>query len=203
MEDSGSEIDANWNISIGLSPYSNTLPGTQQNTALKSLAFTPKVSCGAVMPKSIRGSKGEGSEKNVFGGYNVYRNGIRLNGETTTDTVYTDTEKTVDKYLTYQVSAVYSVTGEKFSNKVTVVATGIDGVTSENGVSIKAEGSRLTVLGARQGEQITVCGTDGKLYASTVATDNYTDTIDLSAIAAGVYVVKVGQATFKLNVTLK
>lgn len=203
MEDSGSEIDANWNISIGLSPYSNTLPGTQQNTALKSLAFTPKASCGAVMPRSASGSKGEGSEKNVFGGYNVYRNGIRLNGETTTDTVYTDTEKTADKYLTYQVSAVYSVTGEKFSNKVTVVATGIDGVTSENGVSIKAEGSRLTVLGAHQGEQITVCGTDGKLYASTVATDNYTDTIDLSAIAAGVYVVKVGQATFKLNVTLK
>ena len=105
--------------------------------------------------------------------------------------------------MSYQVSAVYSVTGEKFSNKVTIVASGINGVSGESGVKVKTVGSRLIVLGAHQGDVIAVYSADGKQLSSVIATDDYSQSIDLSAVSAGVYVVKVGRDTFKLSVSAK
>lgn len=204
MEDSGSEVDANWNISIGLSPYSNVLPGTEKKAAKKLPAFQPKRMANADMTFKAVDTKGEASsDKNVFEGYNVYRNGECLNDELTTDTVFTDTKAFSDKYLTYQVSAVYSVAGEKFSDKVTIIATGIDGVNGQNGVTLKVEDGQLIVLGAHNGDRITVASTDGKLIASTIATDDYRQTVSLAAATTGTYIVKVGNATFKLNIKRK
>lgn len=204
MEDSGSEVDANWNISIGLSPYSNVLPGTEKKAAKKLPAFQPKRMANADMTFKAVDTKGEASsDKNVFEGYNVYRNGECLNDELTTDTVFTDTKAFSDKYLTYQVSAVYSVAGEKFSDKVTIIATGIDGVNGQNGVTLKVEDGQLIVLGAHNGDRINVASTDGKLIASTIATDDYRQTVSLAAATTGTYIVKVGNATFKLNIKRK
>lgn len=204
MEDSGSEVDANWNISIGLSPYSNVLPGTEKKAAKKLPAFQPKRMANADMTFKAVDTKGEASsDKNVFEGYNVYRNGECLNNELTTDTVFTDTKAFSDKYLTYQVSAVYSVAGEKFSDKVTIIATGIDGVNGQNGVTLKVEDGQLIVLGAHNGDRITVASADGKLIASAIATDDYRQTVSLAAATTGTYIVKVGNATFKLNIKRK
>ena len=204
MEDSGSEVDANWNISIGLSPYSNVLPGTENKAAKKLPAFQPKRMANADMTFKAVDTKGEASsDKNVFEGYNVYRNGECLNNELTTDTVFTDTKAFSDKYLTYQVSAVYSVAGEKFSDKVTIIATGIDGVNGQNGVTLKVEDGQLIVLGAHNGDRINVASADGKLIASAIATDDYRQTVSLAAATTGTYIVKVGNATFKLNIKRK
>lgn len=204
MEDSGSEVDANWNISIGLSPYSNVLPGIEKKAAKKLPAFQPKRMANADMTFKAVDTKGEASsDKNVFEGYNVYRNGECLNNELTTDTVFTDTKAFSDKYLTYQVSAVYSVAGEKFSDKVTIIATGIDGVNGQNGVTLKVEDGQLIVLGAHHGDRITVASADGKLIASAIATDDYRQTVSLAAATTGTYIVKVGNATFKLNIKRK
>ena len=204
MEDSGSEVDANWNISIGLSPYSNVLPGTEKKAAKKLPTFQPKRTANADMIFKAMDTKGEASsDKNVFEGYNVYRNGECLNDELTTDTVFTDTKAFSDKYLTYQVSAVYSVAGEKFSDKVTIIATGIDGVNGQNGVTLKVEDGQLIVLGAHDGDRITVASADGKLIASAIATDDYRQTVSLAAATTGTYIVKVGNATFKLNIKRK
>lgn len=204
MEDSGSEVDANWNISIGLSPYSNVLPGTEKKAAKKLPAFQPKRMANADMTFKAVDTKGEASsDKNVFEGYNVYRNGECLNNELTTDTVFTDTKAFSDKYLTYQVSAVYSVAGEKFSDKVTIIATGIDGVNGQNGVTLKVEDGQLIVLGAHNGDRINVASADGKLIASAIATDDYRQTVSLAAATTGTYIVKVGNATFKLNIKRK
>lgn len=204
MEDSGSEVDANWNISIGLSPYSNVLPGTEKKAAKKLPAFQPKRMADADMTFKAVDTKGEASsDKNVFEGYNVYRNGECLNNELTTDTVFTDTKAYSDKYLTYQVSAVYSVAGEKFSDKVTIIATGIDGVNGQNGVTLKVEDGQLIVLGAHNGDRINVASADGKLIASAIATDDYRQTVSLAAATTGTYIVKVGNATFKLNIKRK
>lgn len=204
MEDSGSEVDANWNISIGLSPYSNVLPGTEKKAAKKLPAFQPKRMADADMTFKAVDTKSEASsDKNVFEGYNVYRNGECLNDELTTDTVFTDTKAYSDKYLTYQVSAVYSVAGEKFSDKVTIIATGIDGVNGQNGVTLKVEDGQLIVLGAHNGDRINVASADGKLIASAIATDDYRQTVSLAAATTGTYIVKVGNATFKLNIKRK
>ena len=204
IEDSGSDVDANWNIAIGLSPYSNSLPGTQQKAPRKQLAFTPKASVQTALKLASAKAKGNAtSEKNVFKGYNVYRNGDRLNAETTTDTVFVDTKAADAKYLSYQVSAVYSVSGEKMSDKVTIVATGVNGVKAESGVRVKVEGNSLVVLGARSGDKIALYAADGKLIAATVATDDYSQALDIASATAGVYVVKVGADTFKLRVSRK
>lgn len=204
MEDSGSEIDANWNISIGLSPYSNSLPGTKQKSIRQSMGFSPKVASSNVTTlREAKASQSTASEKNVFGGYNVYRNGDKLNEQSLIDTVYVDTKNTSEKYLTYQVSAIYSNTGEQYSNKVTIVSTGVNGVYSENGIKLKVAGNSLEVLGAHQGTHIAVYAANGMLFANTIATDDYCQTIDLSAASEGVYVVKVGQDTFKLKISKK
>ena len=204
MEDSGSEVDANWNISIGLSPYSNTKPGTQQRAPRKALAFTPKCAQTGVSFKAVKAQAGGGSsDKNTFEGYNVYRNGDRLNDVSTTDTTYTDTKAPEGKYLTYQVSAIYSVAGEKMSDKVTVVATGIGSVSGASGVKVKAADGRIAILGAHAGDTIALYTVDGKQLVSAAATDDYTQYVALPAGAAGVYVVKVGADTFKLTVSRK
>ncbi len=204
MEDSGSDVDANWNISIGLSPYSNTLPGTPAKAPRKQLAFTPKANATTALKFTSAKAKGNAtSEKNVFQGYNVYRNGDKLNSEMTTDTTFVDTKSADAKYLSYQVSAVYSVAGEKMSDKVTIVATGIGSVNGESGVKVKVEGSNIVVLGAHAGDRIAIYTADGKQLTSRTATDDYKQTLDIASVTTGVYVVKVGSDTFKLKVSRK
>lgn len=203
MEDSGSSVDANWNISIGLSPYSNSLPGTQAKAPRKALQFVPKRTAAGSAFRTVSAKTATPSEKNVFGGYNVYRNGDRINSAVTTDTTFVDASPADAKYLSYQVSAVYTVAGEKFSDKVTVVATGIGSVSGENGVKVKTEGSSLVITGARAGDRITLYTADGKQLASVVAADAYSQSLDISSVTAGVYVVKVGRDTFKLSVSRK
>ena len=204
MEDSGSDVDANWNIAIGLSPYSNSLPGTQQKSPRKRLSFAPKSEAAAALRfTSARTNGGATSDKNVFRGYNVYRNGDKLNAELTVDTTFVDTKAADAKYLSYQVSAVYSVAGEKMSDKVTVVATGIGSVKGESGVKLAVEGSSLVVLGAHAGDRIVLYTADGKQFASLTAADDYRQTIDIASVATGVYVVRVGRDTFKLKVSRK
>ena len=204
MEDSGSEVDANWNISIGLSPYSNQLPGTQQKAPRKKLVFTPRRTVEAGSPLRVVAAKNAtASDKNAFCGYNVYRNGDKLNADATTDTTYVDTKAADAKYLSYQVSAIYTVAGEKYSDKVTVVATGINSVNGNSGVKVKVADGKLVISGTRQGDHIAVYTTDGKLLASATATDDYSQTLSIPSLAAGVYVVKAGRDTFKLNVSSK
>lgn len=95
LKDEG-EIDANWNISIGLSPYA----------------------------KPKRTAAGQG-ERDVFLGYNVYRTGERL-AEHIDSTSWLDTTDYRGRYLEYQVSADYSLSGEKFSDKVVIMGSGIE-----------------------------------------------------------------------------
>ena len=70
-------------------------------------------------------------------------------------------------------------------------------------MKVKTEGSSLVVLGAHTGDRIALYTTDGKLVASTMATDNYSQSLNIASVGTGVYVVKVGNDTFKLNVSRK
>ena len=99
------------------------------------------------------------------------------------------------------MSAVYAIAGEKFSDKVTVAATGIDGISIDAGVKVMVEGNNLVVLGAHAGDRIALYTTEGKQMASLTATDSYRHDISLATATAGVYVVKVGHSTFKLKIS--
>ena len=88
--------------------------------------------------------------------------------------------------------------GTHADNVVTVVTQN-----GQNGVTLKVEDGQLVVLGAHNGDRITVASADGKLIASDIATDEYRHTVSLASATTGTYVVKVGNATFKLNIKRK
>lgn len=201
IADSGTDIDANWNISIGLSAYSNTLPGSGKKAAKNVRRFVPKQNTGSTVLKSSPIKVTASSDKNVFEGYNIYRNGEKLNGALTIDTAYVDTKPYTDKYLDYQVSAVYSVHGEKFSNKVTIVTSDINGVATMNGLRIEAHHGQLYVYGAHTGSVIKLYAVDGTLLGSTTVTDSYKQTVSLAALSVGTYIVKIDNSIFKVRVS--
>lgn len=199
MEDAGTDIDANWCISIGLSAYSNELPGMNKVATKKAPRFAPRKTADMNTPwKTAHVTNKTASEKNVFEGYNVYRNGDRQNDETMFDTTFVDTKSYNDKYLEYQVSAVYSVSGEKFSDKVTLVTSSIDGTASSNGIRIEAKNALLNVYGATAGSLIKLYSANGSLVSSTPVTDSYKQSVTLLGKPSGTYIVKIGKSTFKL-----
>lgn len=206
MSDSGSDIDANWNISIGLSPYSadGTLKAKKQGeTAAQKLMFAPKaVASNAASMKVAKVLKQETSEKNAFLGYNVYMNGDKLNESMIQGNAYTDNSDVKANYLEYQVAAVYSKTGEKFSNKVTLMTTGINGVESQQ-MKVEIAGNTLRIIGAHTGDKIAVYALDGKTILEDKVGDTYIQDVSLSALNTGTYIVKVGKSNFKVCVSHK
>lgn len=203
MEDSGSDIDANWNISIGLSPYSPTgsLKAKQKVAApSQELMFKPKANVASAPLKVAKATKSATSTKNAFLGYNVYLNGDKLNNSVLSKNTYVDNSNNKSNYLEYQVAAVYSATGESFSNKVTIVSTSIDGVEAEK-FKVEIVDNTLRIKGAHTGDKIAVYAIDGKLIASDVVEDNYIQDVPLSGLTAGTYIVKVGKESIKLRVS--
>ena len=104
-------------------------------------------------------------------GYNVYRNRNRLNSETVKETTYTDGTPADNKYLEYQVSAIYSVSGERYSEPVTLTATGIDGVERYNGLKVAIENGDVHVYGLNAGTQVAMYDTNGTLIYKGGARD--------------------------------
>lgn len=197
MEDSGADIDANWNISIGLSPYSAQLPGVQK-AAGQRRRFVPKATAtGARL--TGKAAQGEtSSTKNVFEGYNIYRNGQKLNATLTTDTTYTDRQPVDGKYLQYQVAAVYSSTGEQKSDKVTLTVSAIGDVEAEGHVRVEAVGTDLHIYGAHAGDALTVISAGGQTVYRGRVDEGYHTVVPMRAHAAGTYVVRVGDAAYKV-----
>lgn len=125
-------------------------------------------------------------------GYNVYRDGVRLNETLLTgcDLAVTDAEHTA----TYNVTAVYTGRGEShFSNGAIASESGIYGI-SADAVKVSAGRSVITVSGA-EGIRVDVYTADGRAVASRIAAD--TENI---SIAAGVYIVRAGSASCKVVV---
>lgn len=201
LEDSDTDIDANWCISIGLSAYSDELPGTQKVASSNGKRFVPKHTAEMNTPwKTAPAKVQNASDKNVFEGYNIYRNGDKLNSVMTSDTTFIDNTSYNDKYLEYQVAAVYSVYGEKMSDKVTIVTSSINGTATSNGIRIEAKNGMLNVYGASEKSIIRLYSADGSLVSATPVTDSYKQSVSLIGKPAGTYIVKVGKSTFKLNI---
>ena len=200
MKDSGTDIDANWNISIGLSPYAPASSAKARKQGALALAFKPKANASAAPLKVAHVAQGATSQKNAFLGYNVYLNGDKLNRRLISGNSYTDKSAVVGNYLEYQVAASYSVTGEQYSNKVTLVVTSIDGVTADK-LKVTVAGSTLRIVGAHTGDKVAVYAADGKLVVNSVVTDDYVQNISLSSLTTGTYIVKVGHDTVKVRVS--
>ncbi len=125
-------------------------------------------------------------------GYDVYRDGVKINAELVEECEYTDTEAT-DGEHTYVVVTVYTTGSSAPSNAVTIIYDGITDATAA-GIAITAGKGTITVTGA-EGKLLTVAAADGKLYFNGAAAA--TQTI---AAPAGIYVVKAGQKIAKVAV---
>lgn len=97
-------------------------------------------------------------------GYNVYRDGLRLNASPITATKYTD-NRSVDTDVTYSVKAVYNTGESRAANAVWDAASGIIGVGEDNGsaqVRIYDLSGRQMPLGASLKKGVYVVRDNGK-----------------------------------------
>lgn len=97
-------------------------------------------------------------------GYNVYRDGLRLNASPITATKYTDNQS-VDTDVTYSVKAVYNTGESRAANAVWDAASGISGVGEDNGsaqVRIYDLSGRQMPLGASLKKGVYVVRDNGK-----------------------------------------
>lgn len=129
-------------------------------------------------------------------GYNVYRNGEKVNDALITATSYVDTPEEEGLYY-YQVTVVYKEYGESAgSNEVDVEISkngGVEAVEVAN-VAISSGNGVIVVRGA-EGETAQVVTIDGKLINNVLLTgETYV------SVAPGVYVVKVNSTVAKVVV---
>lgn len=134
-----------------------------------------------------------GSEAIGLLGYNLYRNGLVANtsllvNETFADRFASDNDKNV-----YAVSALYDFGESPLSNDVTLEASSLDNSVA-SGVSVIPLRGAIRIRGA-EGQPVLVTNIAGIMMWNSTGTPSMT-----IPVLPGVYIVKVGSATFKLNI---
>lgn len=139
-----------------------------------------------------------GSEdvKLTIDGYNVYRDGMKVNETLLKSPKYVDTPDEKGLYF-YQVTVVYKQYGESAgSNEVDVEITengGVDAVVASD-VTVSTVAGAIVIYGG-EGETAQVVTVDGKLINNALLTgETYV------SVAPGVYVVKVNETVVKVVV---
>lgn len=123
-------------------------------------------------------------------GYNIYRDGTRLNDKPVADLTFTDT-KVAEGDHRYHVSAVYD-RGESAPAALDFhVASGMESL-SDARIAISASHGSITVEGA-EGLGVAIVLPDGK----TVFTTNNAPATVTVAVAPGLYIVRAGTVTRK------
>ena len=127
-------------------------------------------------------------------GYNVYRNGEKINGELVPDNNYVDTDAPKGEN-TYKVTAMYEQGESRYSNEVTVntAQTGIESISAMQ-ATVTAGTGEISVA-SNSTAAVAIYSIDGRKVASgTVA-------VKASfAVPAGAYVVTVGGKATKVIV---
>lgn len=124
-------------------------------------------------------------------GYNIYREGVKLNDAPVTDTTFHYVDPEIGN-ITYSVSAVYA-TGESAAVNV-VVATSKVEATATDALGIAVDGREIVITNA-DGAEVAIATADGKM----VARRNVESDMRI-AVEKGVYIVKAGKRTAKLIV---
>lgn len=128
----------------------------------------------------------------VLTGYNVYRDGRRVNTPTVTDPTYTDAAP--DGLHTYSVSAVYDKGESALSEAIDLASAGINSATAA-AVTVEGGHGHIVVRGAC-GLETMVVTVDGRVAAGRRVASDY-ERIEL---AAGIYIVRAGASTAKVVV---
>ena len=132
-----------------------------------------------------------GVENLKLNGYNVYRDGLRLNETTITETEWTDAGADKEACNIYKVTAVYD-RGESPEAEVMVAPASVADVVA--GVEVYARNGEIVISGAN-GEYFTVANVAGVIVASGSA-----EPVTAVKVAPGVYVATVAGKSYKLVV---
>ena len=126
-------------------------------------------------------------------GYNVYRNGVRINDALVTEPVFSE-PFAAGRTPKYAVTAVYDMGESNFSNIITVATSGIEAAAAAT-MKVTATAGSLIIEGA-SGMQLTVSRADGVvIWSGAPASDRLA-----IPMAPGVYLVASPQATAKVVV---
>lgn len=127
-------------------------------------------------------------------GYNVYRDGVKINDALVEDTKFIDANVEADAQYTYVVTAVYTDKGESAgSNEAVITVVGIDSVLN-GAVSVSVVAHDIVIRNA-EGQAVSVASANGAVVFSGVA-----DNVTKVNVASGVYVVKAGKTVRKVMV---
>ena len=170
--------------------YTVTLPEGSRRFAIRSFAANAFM----LMIDDVTYIPAPRGESLGLEGYNVYRDGVKLNGELVKDRTYVDSDVEEGKTYEYAVTAVYP-DGESapVSVRITVDFSGIESV-SDASVSVSLNGNELTVDNCG-GCNVTVMTVDGNVLRSVSGVE----TLKMN-VPSGVIIVNAGQKRVKLLV---
>lgn len=124
-------------------------------------------------------------------GYNVYRDGVRINDAPVEEPAFTDADATDGEHV-YHVTAVYDK-GESVPISVSVVKSGIAGVEA-SAVTVSVVDRSIVVTGA-EGLPVAVYTVDGKTLCSVAGQAK-----TVVPVPTGIYIVKAATAVRKVIV---
>lgn len=129
-----------------------------------------------------------------FLGYNIYRDGVKLNSQPLEDGMYTDNDVTTDRNYTYNISAVYDKGESALSAPVTVntSSTGIETVTTASQPSLYVIGRTLYVKNAA-GSRVRVSNVSGQTFYNAPVSEN-----EAITLPKGIYIVSVNDNVTKI-----
>lgn len=124
-------------------------------------------------------------------GFNVYRDGEQLNATPLTETGYTDTAYDGKRH-SYNVTAIYAEGESAGSNTVTVDLSGLDSITTGNGITVSVDRNEICISAATPVD-VTVTATDGKTVFAGEGHSTYR-----VAVSPGIYLVKAANTVTKV-----
>ena len=125
-------------------------------------------------------------------GYNIFRNGEKINKAPVAETSYADTNAPAGAN-SYRVTVVYNAGTSKGSNEVRIDLSGVDDIEAA-AITIEAADKAIVISGA-EGAEITVAAVDGKVIYNAEGA-----ACTRVPAATGVYVVKAGAKVAKVIV---
>ncbi len=165
--------------------YSADLPAGAMRFAIRSCAAGSFM----LMVDDVTYTKLDGFEGELKG-YNVYRDGVKLNEAPVAEASFLDTEAD-DAAHTYHVTAVYDKGESELSEPVVIDQSGIDSILA-GGVKVSVEGRDIVVAGAA-GKLVVINSVDGKTLYSAQGDARV-------AVTSAVYLVTVDRKTVKVVV---
>ena len=127
-------------------------------------------------------------------GYNIYRDGKKINSDLIKETTYTD-NGLEDGTYSYKVTAVYPEGESYYSDavEVTAKASGIESITAQ--YQVYAQSNSIIIKGIGN-KNIAVCNVDGYvLYKQSNSDEN----IEIP-VQQGIYIVTIGEEVYKVFV---